>query len=192
VTACIRPLPNSGVVRVGENITFDGGCSTPTAGLTYAWELGDGRTGQGVTFTTSYPTSALYTVALTVSSGGSSNRTTTTARIHIDCVQGGSNPTSPVELSANRLCIHSRDVARLGVASRNPVTFEASDFRFENVNGPGSFSIQSNECPGFRAGAGLFPGDLCNIDLTAVCTSGTTARFRILNSYAVVLTCNPF
>jgi hypothetical protein len=184
---------------VGQSITFDGGCSTPTSGLSYAWELGDGRTGSGVTLTTSYPTSGLFTVALTASSGASSNRTTTTARIHIDCVQGGSNPTAPIEISANRFCIHSRDVARLSVTSRNSITFAASDFYFENVAIPGTFEIRSNECPGFRSGQGLFPGDRCDIDLTATCSTGTTGRFAIGGSgrspstkYTVALTCNPF
>jgi hypothetical protein len=78
------------------------------------------------------------------------------------------------------------------VTSRNSITFTASDFRFDNLNGPGSFSIRSNECPGFRAGQGLFPGDRCDIELTATCTRGTTGRFRILNNYNVALTCNPF
>ena len=51
----------------GQAVTFDASTSTPSATITgYAWNFGDGQTGDGVVASHSYSTAATYTVTITV------------------------------------------------------------------------------------------------------------------------------
>jgi len=67
--------------NVGQSITFNSSGTTGPSGqtLSYAWNFGDGTTGNGVSPTHSYSSAGSFTVSLTVtdSVGGSSTATTT-------------------------------------------------------------------------------------------------------------------
>ena len=70
--------------QVGEVVTFDGSQSTGQIG-NYAWDFGDGNTGQGVTVNHSYSAAGTYTVTLTVADQNDPNITNSaTAQIQID------------------------------------------------------------------------------------------------------------
>lgn len=203
VTACIRPLADGGVVKVGQSVTFDGGCSTPASGLTYTWDFGDGRpvkTG-GPTITDSYARSGRYTLSLTVSSAGTNSAPATApVRVHIECQQPASNSNPYISVDQNRLCLNSGDGGATLQIVVSPVgqsvTFQDSDFRLEGS----AFAIPSNECPGKSvSGGGLFPGGKCDLRVTGTCSEGTTGRLSIggtasgsaIQRYNVNLTCNP-
>jgi hypothetical protein len=190
------------VVKVGQNVTLDGGCSTSAPGTTYRWDLGDGRSAQDVTVTVAYAASGAYAVSLTVTSGGSSQRTSTTVKVHIDCAQPPGNPPTAIAVDKNRLCMLSGQEATLQLTGQSGgVTFKSNDFKVDGVNGTGTFDApaSSNECLNQSlSGDSLFPGEKCDIKITASCTSGTTGRFTIggpgsdvPSRFAVALTCNP-
>jgi hypothetical protein len=200
VTACIRPLADGGIVKVGQSATFDGGCSTPASGLTYTWDFGDGRpvkTG-GPTMTDSYARSGRFTLSLTVSSGGATSAPATAPiRVHIECQQPASNGPNVISVNANRVCVISGDAgAELEVTSNGTVLFKSSDFRLE---GGSAFDVPTNEClDKGLSGSTLFPGQLCKIRITGNCSEGTTGRFSIggpggdvPSRYNINLTCNP-
>ena len=42
--ACFTTQPNPPTINAGDRITLDGRCSEPAGDLSYAWDLGDGRT----------------------------------------------------------------------------------------------------------------------------------------------------
>jgi hypothetical protein len=200
VTACIRPLADGGVVKVGQSATFDGGCSTPASGLTYTWDFGDGRpvkTG-GPTMTDSYARSGRFTLSLTVSSGGTNSNPPATApvRVHIECLQPASNGSNVISVDQNRACLISGDAGvNLQVTSNGTVLFKGSDFRLEGT----AFEVPTNEClDKALSGSTLFPGQLCNIRVRGTCSEGTTGRFSIggpggdvPTRYNINLTCNP-
>ncbi len=75
LVACFTIDPPSGQIQVNQSLTIDGRCSQGGAGLTYHYDLGDGRTKDGQAFVTAiWPSAGTYTLTLTVS------RTTASAR----------------------------------------------------------------------------------------------------------------
>jgi PKD repeat protein len=83
--------PNQG--QVGRSIAFDGSRSTAGGQITgYAWDFGDGATGNGATASHAYANAGSYTVSLTVtSSTGQTASATHTIRIE-GGQPGGENP----------------------------------------------------------------------------------------------------
>jgi len=68
--AAIISGPTSGLV--GETLSFDGNGSSDSGGriVSYAWDLGDGTTGGGITVTHRYSAAGSYQVTLTVTDDG--------------------------------------------------------------------------------------------------------------------------
>jgi len=68
--AAIISGPTSGLV--GETLSFSGAGSADEDGriMSYAWDLGDGTPGSGITVTHSYSAAGSYTVTLTVTDDG--------------------------------------------------------------------------------------------------------------------------
>ena len=83
------PQANPGdpqVVNVGDDVQFDRSGSQPAGGIeTYAWDFGDGTTGNGEYADHTYSMAGAYTVTLTVTAGGQTNSSTTT--VTVDPVQ---------------------------------------------------------------------------------------------------------
>jgi hypothetical protein len=75
--ACFLPDPVP-EIDSGDTIVFDATCSTPASITSYAWNFGDGATGQGSSIEHLYRPGGLYTVTLTVSDG---SRTDSTSRL---------------------------------------------------------------------------------------------------------------
>ncbi len=74
--------PTSGLV--GETLSFSGSGSSDSDGsiVSYAWDLGDGTTGSGITVTHSYSATGSYTMTLTVTDdGGLSDSATQTVQV---------------------------------------------------------------------------------------------------------------
>ncbi len=75
LVACFTIDPPSGRIHVNESLRIDGRCSQGGDGLTYHYDLGDGRTKDGQAFVTAiWPSAGTYTLTLTVA------RNTTSAR----------------------------------------------------------------------------------------------------------------
>jgi bacillopeptidase F len=75
--------PTSGLV--GETLNFGGSGSSDSDGriVHYAWDFGDGATGNGITVTHSYSVTGSYTVTLTVTDdGGLTGQTTHIVQIN--------------------------------------------------------------------------------------------------------------
>jgi hypothetical protein len=66
VEACFDTSPASGVIEIGERIKLDARCSEPKGSLSYHWDLGDGRSREGVFIEPSYSSPGTYAVVLTV------------------------------------------------------------------------------------------------------------------------------
>jgi PKD repeat protein len=64
---CIGVSP-AATVELGTEMTFDGSCSSTTGTpiQTYAWDFGDGATGQGQVVTHTYATAGVWTAKLTI------------------------------------------------------------------------------------------------------------------------------
>jgi PKD repeat protein len=76
----------------GQKVKFDGSKSTDLEdkGLTYVWDFGDGKTGNGATPAHTYANARTYTVKLTVKdSDGGEDVTTTTLKINEAPIFGG-------------------------------------------------------------------------------------------------------
>jgi hypothetical protein len=75
LVACFTVDPPDGRVEINESLRADGRCSQGGDGLTFHYDLGDGRTRDGQPFiTATWPNPGTYTLTLTVS------RNTTSAR----------------------------------------------------------------------------------------------------------------
>ena len=64
--ACFDTHPNPPIINVGERITLDGRCSTPTGALAFSWDLGDGRRRDGPFIQPSYNSPGSFPVELVV------------------------------------------------------------------------------------------------------------------------------
>lgn len=78
-TACLAPATAS-IIR-GESVAFAATCSSDPDGesLTFSWDLGDGRSRTGATFSTTYSTVGTFTVTVTATDphGATSQKTAT-------------------------------------------------------------------------------------------------------------------
>ena len=87
--------PTSRVI-VGDEISFDASASTaPGAIIRYAWDFGDGMTGEGATITHSYQMAGRYLVTLSVEDEGGALGTSERA---ITAWDGIGLPESPLEI----------------------------------------------------------------------------------------------
>jgi hypothetical protein len=75
LVACFTLDPSDGRVEVNHSLRIDGRCSQGGDGLTFRYELGDGRTREGQPFiTATWPDPGTYTLTLTVSRNSTSAR----------------------------------------------------------------------------------------------------------------------
>jgi len=75
LVACFTLDPASGTVEVNHSLRIDGRCSQGGDGLTYSFDLGDGRTREGQPFiTATWPNAGTYTLTLTVARNSTSAR----------------------------------------------------------------------------------------------------------------------
>jgi hypothetical protein len=75
LVACFTLDPANGTVEVNHSLRIDGRCSQGGDGLTYHFDLGDGRTREGQPFiTATWPNPGAYTLTLTVVRNSTSAR----------------------------------------------------------------------------------------------------------------------
>ncbi len=69
-------------VALGETVHLDGSASTPAEDITaYAWDFGDGSSGEGALVSHEYAAAGKYTATLTVTRGGETSKATVTVTV---------------------------------------------------------------------------------------------------------------
>jgi len=82
LTASIESPSNGDIFFTGDTITFIGNASGGSGSYTYSWDLGNGDTRTGQSFTYNYSNTGSYTVILTVTDNAS-NTATDSILLHI-------------------------------------------------------------------------------------------------------------
>lgn len=100
-TATITSPSGNVTILVGETISLvgTGSSDNPNAQLTYAWNLGDGRTAGGSVVAVNYPNPGVYTVTLTVTDQTSGLAGSDSRIITVAAADPGPAPTGPVDFS---------------------------------------------------------------------------------------------